>query len=93
MWFWGVGHFRQYVWVRRSHSFNGWIPHFGWAGPAGLRYLRVIEYVPPKRDLWTPKNWLFMFEGHYRVWHLEVKAVGRWATKEQAMSDFRQGDR
>lgn len=85
---WFLGHCRQYVWVRRSHSFFGLIPHFGIAERAGWRYIKIIEYVPPKRDLWTSRNVLVCFEGHYRVWHVRVESVRRLATREQALADF-----
>lgn len=92
MWFWFVGHCRQYAWVRRSHAFHGLIPHFGIAERAGWRTLRIIEYVPPKRALWTRRNCLVLFEGHYRVWHVRVAAVRRWATREQALADHYRGN-
>jgi len=88
MWLWFMSHCRSYAWITRSHSFRGLIPHFGTAERAGWRYLRIIEYVPPKHDLWTPKNWLLLFDGTYRVWHVRVVSVRRWATKEQALADF-----
>lgn len=31
---------------------------------------------------------LIMFNGSYRVWHVRIASVRRWATKEQAMADF-----
>lgn len=50
--------------------------------------MRAIEYIPPKRDLWTRRNKLILFDGTYRVWHFRVAAVRRWATKEQALADI-----
>ena len=67
-------------------------PHFGIAERAGWRTLRIIEYVPPKRALWTRRNCLVLFEGHYRVWHVRVAAVRRWATREQALADHYRGN-
>lgn len=92
MWIWIAGCCRGYAFIRRSHSFFGYIPHFGTAAPAGWRYLRAIEYVPPKRDLWTRTNVLLLFAGHYRVTHLRVMSIRRWATYEQAMADYYHGD-
>jgi len=88
MWIWLAGHCRNYAWIRRSHSFHGLIPHFGTAERAGWRYLRIIEYIPPKRDLWSRRNLLVLFDGHYRVWHVRVTSVRRWATREQALADL-----
>ena len=76
----------------RSHAFHGLIPHFGIAERASWRTLRIIEYVPPKRALWTRRNCLVLFEGHYRVWHVRVAAVRRWATREQALADHYRGN-
>lgn len=92
MWIWIAGWCRGYAYVRRSYSFRGLLPHFGTAASVGWRYLRAIEYVPPKRQLWTDKNILFLFSGHYRVWHFRVMSVRRWATREQAMADYYHGD-
>lgn len=91
MWIWLAGHCRQYAWIRRSHSFGGLIPHFGIAERLGWRYLRVIEYVPPKADLGTRRNLLLLFSGHYRVWHLRVLAVRRWPSRDLAQGDFFRG--
>ncbi len=87
MWIWFASRMRHYAWITRSHSFRGVIPHFGTANVAGWRMFKVIEFVPPKRDLWTRRNWLLVFDGHYRVWHLRVVSVRRWETKEQALAD------
>jgi len=87
MWLWVAGLCRQYAWVRRSRSFRGAIPHFGIAEARGWRHVRVIEFIPPKNALWTPRNWLLMFEGHYRVTHLRVMSVRRYATREEALAD------
>ena len=88
MWIWGMSWFKSYAFIRRSLSLKGLVPHFGNAHHAGWKYLRVVEYVPPKRDLWTRRNVLLLFEGHYRVWHLRVKRVRRWETREAAMADY-----
>lgn len=93
MWLWLLSHGRRYLWVIRSHSFRGLIPHFGVAERCGWRYLRAIEYIPPKSKLWTSKNVLIAFDGSYRVWHFRVEAVRRFATKEQALMDFYLGRR
>ena len=85
MWIWAVGHCRQYAWIRRSHAFRGLVPHFGYAEQGGWRYLKVVEYVPPKRKLWTKDNLLIGFRGTYRVWHFRLVAVERYATKTAAM--------
>lgn len=88
MWLWLLGHCRQYAWIRRSHAFRGLIPHFGFAEQCGWRYLRVIEYIPPKRVLWSRRNLLFAFDGCYRVWHFRLQAVRKHPTKAMALNDF-----
>ena len=89
MWFWLHTHGRQYAWIRRSHSFGGIIPHFGYAEAHGWRHIKVIEYVPPKNRRWRRGgDWVLVFPGHYRVTHLRVMAVRQWATREQAEADF-----
>lgn len=88
MWLWLIGHCRQYAWVRRSHSFGGLIPHFGIAESRGWKMLRVIEYVPPKRKLWSRDNWLIGFRGTYRVYHFRLIGIARHESKEQAMLDL-----
>lgn len=87
MWIWIAGHCRHYVWVTRSHSFRGKVPHFGNADARRWRSLRVIEYIPPKRELWTPRNKLILFDGEYRVWHLRLVAVRRFKHRNQALED------
>lgn len=92
MWIWGVGHCRQYAWVRRSHSFRGLIPHFGFAERAGWRYMRTVEYVPPSRRRWTRRDCVILFDGHYVVRHFRLLSIRRWATKEQALADLYLGN-
>lgn len=88
MWLWINAHGRTYIWLRRSHSFYGLIPHFGHAERMGLRKFRSIEYRPPKGRLWSRTDKGLLFFGHYAVMHYEVVAVHRWATKEQAIADI-----
>ena len=88
MWIWAAGMFRHYAWVTRSHSFKGMIPHFGAARPSRWKTLKVVEYIPPKRDLWTPRNKLLLFAGTYRVWHFRISRVTRHATHRAAMKEF-----
>ena len=71
--------------VRRSRSFRGAIPHFGMASE-GWRHVRSSSSFPQERP-WTPRNWLLMFGGHYRVTHLRVMSVRRYATREEALAD------
>lgn len=87
MWLWVLGHCKHYAWIRRSYSFKGYLPHFGIAEHGGWKYLRVVEYIPPKKK-WTRKNFLVAFEGSYRVWHFRLVSVRRHASKELAMADF-----
>ena len=35
---------------------------------------------------------LVAFDGSYRVWHMKVMSVRRFATKEQALADYYFGD-
>jgi len=88
MWIWAAGMFRQYAWVRRSHSFGGMVPHFGAARSGRWKSLKVIEYIPPRGVLWTPKNKLLLFAGSYRVWHFRISKVRRHRTHREAMEDF-----
>lgn len=90
MWIWLAGHCRQYIWTRRSHSFKGKILHFGAANAAFWKTVKVIEYIPPKRHLWTRRNKLLLFEGTYRVWHLRVHTVRRHRSRQSALEDFQQ---
>lgn len=87
MWFWAVGHCRQYAWIRRSHSLRGYIPHFGYAERTGWRWMRTVEYVPPKGRRWTRDDFVIAFNGHYIVRHYRLMSIRRWATKEQAIAD------
>lgn len=88
MWIWAASMFRQYAWVRRSHAFRGTIPHFGAARHGRWKSLKVIEYIPPKKKLWTRKNMLLLFDGSYRVWHFRIYRVRRHKTHRAAMEDF-----
>jgi hypothetical protein len=87
MWLWLATACKSYAWIRRSHAFRGRIPHFGFADVVSWKHLRVIEYIPPKKHLWTRRNLLLLFEGEYRVWHFKVVAVRRWNTHAEAMAD------
>lgn len=74
--------------VRRSHAFRGLIPHFGHAEPDGWRRIRVVEYIPPHNRRWRRGgDWVCVFPGYYRVTHLRVMSMRRWATIEQADAD------
>ena len=87
MWLWIQ--FRGHGWagVRRSPSFLGLVPHFGYAERTGFRRYRSIEYIPPKSKLWTADDMALLFSGRYVVVHYEAIAVHTWATKEQALAD------
>ncbi len=87
MWLWLSAHGKTYIWVRRSHSFLGLIPHFGHTERLGIRKFRSIEYRPPKNRLWSSDDLGLIFSGHYVVTHYRIVAVRRWATKEQALAD------
>lgn len=87
MWFWVQSWGLHYAWIRRSHAFKGMFVHFGFAERMGWRYLKIIEYIPPHNQRWTKKDMVFSFEGTYRVWHLRLYAVRRFASREQAMAD------
>lgn len=84
MWLWAVSRLRAYVWTRRSIHFRGLVPHFGTAHPAGWRRAHVVEYIPPKRDLWTPRNFLVLFSGSYRVWEFRAVRVRRFSSLQAA---------
>ena len=84
---WLASRGREYSIVRRSRHFSGLLPHFLYGSRAGWRYIKVIEYIPPKNQLWR-HDFVLCFPGSYRVWHFRVESVRRWATKEQALADF-----
>jgi len=67
MWIWIMARARHAVWVRRSRSFYGMIPHFGTIEHTKGREYATIEYIPPKADLWTPRNVVVAFHGRYKV--------------------------
>lgn len=87
MWFWLASRMRAYLWTRRSHHFAGLIPHFGTCHVGQARQLFALEYVPPKRDLWTPRNMALFFDGAYRVWEFRAIGVRRFKTA-RAASDW-----
>lgn len=78
---------REYAIMRRSRAFFGLIPHFLYGARSGWRYVRVIEYIPPKNMRWR-SDYVILYPGTYRVLHLRVQAIRRWATKEQALADY-----
>ncbi|MBR0568353.1 hypothetical protein J5J83_19705 [Azoarcus sp. L1K30] len=90
MWFWAIGWFKGYAWTRRSLHFAGMVPHFGTAHQGGLRQLFALEYIPPKRDLWTPRNMLLFFSGAYRVWEFRAVRVKRFRTAGAAQDWMRE---
>ena len=87
MWLWLHTFGRQYVWMRRAHSFRGLLPHFGYSERTGLRRFRSIEYRPPKGRLCSKDDLAIVFFGHYVVTHYQIVSVRRWATREQALAD------
>jgi len=93
MWIWLGGRCRGYIFARRSLHFLGKVLHFGTADAGRWKMIKVIEYIPPKKDLWTRRNILLVFEGTYRVWYLRPVSVRRFLTKEQAVADYYLGNR
>lgn len=87
MWLWLSGLGRQYIWIRRSHAFGGLIPHFGYAGRAGWRQIKVIEYIPPPKRRWSRDDFVLGFTGSYRVWHFRLLSVRRHTSMAQALAD------
>lgn len=83
LWLWFRSRGRAYLWVRRSLHFAGLVPHAGTAHVAKDGTLMVVEYVPPKNDLWTRKNMLVLFDGTYRVWEMRPVSVRRFKTMEE----------
>lgn len=77
---------KPYIFVRRSFSFRGVVPHSGAVIPIGFRRLAVIEACPPKADLWSARNMLVFFEPSYRVWIVTPISVERYPTLTAAMS-------
>ena len=76
-WLWLRGRMRPYWWTRRSLHFNGAVPHSGVAYHGPWRKVYVVEYVPPKADLWSARNMLFLFRGSYRMWEFRAEECTR----------------
>lgn len=89
MWIWGASRMRSYAWTRRSLHFHGLVPHFGTAHHAGFRRGAIIEYIPPKRALWSVRNLLVLFDGSYRVWEFRAVRVRRFRSLKEAMEVVR----
>lgn len=87
LWIWIGGHAKQYIWMRRSLSFYGVIPHMGVTERIGFRRLRTVEYIPPKKL--GINNFMILFRGYWRVWEIEVVSVRRFKTKQEAMASVR----
>lgn len=88
MYLWAASRAKGYAWVRRSKSFWGAIPHFGYAEET-THHLIVIEYVPPVGRRWTHENKVILFRGTYKVSILQktfgaefrtLRAATDWAT-------------
>lgn len=76
---------KPYIFVRRSFSFRGVVPHSGAVIPIGFRRLAVIETCPPKSKLWSARNLLVVFEPSYRVWIVQPVSVQRYQTLSAAL--------
>lgn len=80
---WIEGGCRQYLWTRRSRSCRGLLPHFGTAQQLPGRRVRIVEYIPPRRDALDGG---LLFQGEYRVWHLRVTDVRRFTDRAEALA-------
>lgn len=80
---WIDGGCRQYLWTRRSRSCGGLLPHFGTAQQRPGRNVRIVEYIPPRRDALDGG---LLFQGEYRVWHLRVTDVRRFTDRAEALA-------
>lgn len=80
---WVDGGCRQYLWTRRSRSCAGLLPHFGTAQQLPGRRIRIVEYIPPRRDAIDGG---ILFQGEYRVWHLRVTDVRRFTDRAEALA-------
>lgn len=89
MYLWAASRAKGYAWVRRSKSFWGAIPHFGYAEET-THHLIVIEYVPPVGRRWTHENKVILFRGTYKATILrktygtefhDLKTAMSWATR------------
>lgn len=80
---WIDGGCRQYLWTRRSRSCRGLLPHFGTAQQLPGRRVRIVEYIPPRRDALDGG---LLFQGEYRVWHLRVTDVRRFTDRGEALA-------
>ena len=80
---WIDGGCRQYLWTRRSRSCRGLLPHFGTAQQRPGRNVRIVEYIPPRRDALDGG---LLFQGEYRVWHLRVTDVRRFTDRAEALA-------
>lgn len=84
LWLWLRSWGKAYIWTRRSLHFKGTVPHAGTAHRMrGKRGIAVVEYVPPKNDLWTRRNMLVVFDGTYRVWEMRPVSVKRFKTMRE----------
>lgn len=89
MWLWLAswgGKRRRYIFLRWSYAFRGFVPHFGAGEGVRWKSLAIIEFVPPKRDFGTVRNFLILFRGQYRVWHFRALEVRRFDSHEEAMA-------
>lgn len=80
---WVDSGFRQYLWARWSRSCSGLILHFGTAQQLPGRYIRIVEYIPSRRDALDSG---LLFQGEYRVWHLRVTDVRRFTDRAEALA-------
>lgn len=93
MFLWAASRARGYAWVRRSKSFRGLIPHFGYAEELN-DHLIIVEYVPPEKQLWTLKNLVIVFQGQYKATVMrriagasfpDLKTATHWATQRASV--------
>lgn len=80
IWLWAASRGRALIWMRRSLHFRGVIPHAGTCHHAGRRRMRMVEYIPCKAALWSRRNFVFLFDGTYRVWEFRAVRVRRFSS-------------
>lgn len=83
---WGISRFRATLWLRRSLTYRGMIPHFGTAHRVGFKTVLAIEGIPSKRDKGTMRDLLLVFRVGFRVWELRVVRVYRVRSLDDAIS-------
>lgn len=90
LWLWVGSRGRAWLWLRRSESLRGLIPHLGIVRERG-RELVVIDYIPRirKSRLAGPGASIALFDGLYRVRRYKLTSIGTGDTLREAAATCR----